>query len=568
MQRLRIPFGMGLIVWTLCWIAPSLVQGAGPADAVPSTACVVVRLKALDATLEKLADFVDEVQPGVGAIVRGGKEQLGQGFGNPGLKGIDATQDIYVIVFAEPQVPPTVVFVMTAKDVEDVKDALESEYEFHHVGNLVAYSADEDALDAVRSRMDGEGKPIWSKIDAATKKLFDASDASVLVNIKQLAEDFSDELDQAEPRLNAALDQLEQILPPEQQQTIGPALDIYRKLGAALISGVRDSESLAMGLSVSSTEIRYDDRLQVTDGTAFAKFLAGQPGGDLAILNRLPAGKSVYSGLKLDLSPLIEWSIGLTKGMMKDASEDQLKRIETAMKKMVGVKFDEISMYFDLSGNTSILRAGSVSVMPPAAVNQLRDASREMMKGMSDLKIKTPAFTQTTKLEIAAEKLGNADVDKLTTRQEFSEDADPTGAQKAIMEVMFGPEGFQQRVLYQQNRVVQSMGGGKETLQDLVKALDQTPAKDSPVAAVRKRFDEKTNVLVLADISRLMIGVLKVVANQNPSLPIDADGLAELKLDPAYLGYSLTFEPNAAKSRVLVPVTAIQNIMQVIPLTR
>ena len=214
MRGLRIPLGVSLFVWSLCGIAVSTVQGA-LLDAVPATASVVVRWKSPQATLDKLGDFVDEVQPGVGAVVRSGMQQLGQAFSNPEMKGIDVSQDVWVIVFAEPQAIPTVVFVMTAKDVDDVKDALDSNFEFHSVGKLIAYSLDEDALSEVSKRLAGEGKAIWSTIDPATKKLFDAAEVSVLVNLKQLTEDFSDELDQAGPQLDAFLDQLTTAIPDE-----------------------------------------------------------------------------------------------------------------------------------------------------------------------------------------------------------------------------------------------------------------------------------------------------------------------------------------------------------------
>lgn len=555
----RIVFGV--IVGTVGWIAPAVVLGA-PADAVPSTACVVMRLKAPNATLDKLADFVDDVQTGVGAVVRGAKDQLGQGFGNPGLKGVDPTQDIFVIVFAEPQVPPTVVFVMTAKDVDDVKDALQSQFEIHSSGKVIAYSTDEDALEQVRKRMEGEGKPLWSKVDQASKKLFDSADVAVLVNIKQLAEDFSDELEQAEPQLNAFIDRIQQIIPEEQKAQMTAAFDMYRVLGAALIAGVRDSNSLVMGLSVSGTDIRYDDRLQVNEGTATAKALASHPAGELNLFDRLPGGKGIYAGMKLDLSGMIEWSMNMTRQMMsKELTPEQAKRMETAIKKLTAEKLDEMSLYMDIVGDTQVLRAGGVTAV--RSPETMREVSRELMTAISDTKIQTPQFTQTSKLEMNAEKIGTANVDVITTSYEFNDAADPTGLQRKIMKVILGEAGMQQRILYQSNRVVQSSGGGKAELEEMVKALDTVPSKSSPIAVARRQFDEKTNVLALVDISRLTTGVLNAIAANNKDAPINIQAISGLKLEPSYLGYSLTLEPNGAKSRLIVPVKLIRNINEI-----
>ncbi len=555
----RIVFGV--IVGTVGWIAPAVVLGA-PADAVPSTACVVIRLKAPDATLEKLADFVDDVQTGVGAVVRGAKIQLGQGFGNPGLKGVDPTQDIFVIVFAEPQVPPTVVFVMTAKDVDDVKDTLQSQFEIHSSGKLIAYSTDEDALEQVRKRMDGEGKPLWSRIDQASKKLFDTADVAVLVNIKQLAEDFSDELEQAEPQLNAFIDRIQEIIPEEQKAQMTAAFDMYRVLGAVLIAGVRDSNSLVMGLSVAGTDIRYNDRLQVNEGTATAKALASQPAGELNLLDRLPVGKAIYAGTKLDLSGMIEWSMNMTRQMMSnELTPEQAMRMETAIKKLTAEKLDEMSLYMDIVGETQVLRAGGVTAV--RSPETMREVSRELMKAIGDTKIQTPQFTQTSKLEMNAEKIGTANVDVITTSHEYSEAMDPTGLQRRIVSVMMGETGMQQRILYQSNRVVQTTGGGKAELEEMVKALDTVPSKSSPAAVARKQFDEKTNVLALVDISRITMGVLKAIAANNKDAPINIQALSGLKQEPSYLGYSLTLEPNGAKSRLVIPLKLIKNINEI-----
>lgn len=554
-------FVFGVIVCAIGWIAPASVQGAA-ADAVPSTACVVVRLKSPDATLEKLADFVDEVQTGVGAVVRGAKNQLGQGFGNPGLKGVDPAQDIFVVVFAEPQVPPTVVFVMTAKDVDDVKDALQSQFEFHSSGKVIAYSTDEDALEEVRKRMDGEGKPLWSKIDQASKKLFDSADVSVLVNIKQLAEDFSDELEQAEPQLNAFIDRIQEIIPEEQKAQMTAAFDMYRVLGSALITGARDSNSLVMGLSVTASEIRYDDRLQVNEGTATAKSLASQPAGELNLFDRLPVGKAIYAGMKLDLSGMIEMSFNMSRQMMSsELTPEQSKRMDNAIKKLTAEKFEEMSLYMDIVGETQVMRAGGATAV--RSVEAMREASRELMKAIGDTKIQTPQFTQTSKLEINAEKLGSANVDLITTRFEYSEDTDPTGIQREIMKVIIGEKGMQQRVLYQSNRVVQTTGGGKAELEEMVKALDTVPAKNSPAVIARKQFDEKTNILALVDISRITVGVLKAIAANRKDAPINVQEVSGLKLESSFLGYSLTLESNAARSRLVVPVKLIKNINEV-----
>ena len=120
-----------------------------------------------------------------------------------------------------------------------------------------------------------------------------------------------------------------------------------------------------------------------------------------------------------------------------------------------------------------------------------------------------------------------------------------------------------QRILYQPNRIVQITGGDKAEFEELVKSLDTAPAKNSPAVVARKQFDEKTNLLALVDVSRLTLGILKAIAANNKDAPINVEELSGLKLEPSFLGYSLTLEPNGAKSRLVVPVTLIKNINQI-----
>lgn len=561
MRRLLVPLGTCLLVWSLGWIAVTSAQAALPADAVPDSASAVVRLKAPQKTLDKVADFVNAVQPGVGPAVQAALPGLGQALGNPELAGVDVEQDIWAVVFAQSEGRPMVVFVVTAKDVDDVKDALPANFEVFTSGKLVAYSEDADALGEVRDRIGGEGKPLWSKVDAASKKLFDAADLSVLVNIKQLAEDFADELDQAEPALNGFIDQLIAVLPEAQRPQLEPAFGMYRALGGVILRGVRDTNSLALGLTVSKTAIRYEDRLQVTAGTPTAKFLAGQAPGDLLTVDKLPPNKSVYAGFKADMSGMIEWSMNLTKGMMKDASAEQLADFEAAVKEMGKLKYEEVAMYMDVVDKAPVLRSGGVSVVTP--VGRLREISHKLMKSMGE--ITSVNFTQKTTLEPNAMKIGGFDVDRILIEQKFDEAADPLGMQKKMMSLMFGDSGMEQLVLYQNNRALQTLGGGKAEMQSLVTSLDSTKPSDAAVSAARKRFPGKANILVLLDVARLLKTGFKLAAEQG-AIPLDADALADLEVEPSFIGYTLTLEPTAARAQFEVPVVQVQNIAKIVTL--
>ncbi|MDB5348002.1 MAG: hypothetical protein JWP89_6379 [Schlesneria sp.] len=533
-------------------------HGAQAVDAVPDTAAVVLRWKAPETSVGKLADFVDAVQPGFGATVKQGVPAIGQAIGNPGLKGVDLSQDIWVVMFAEPQAAPTIVFLMTAKDVDDVKDALGSAFEVHSDGKLVAYSQNDDALEEIRQRLGGEGKSLLTIIDANSKKLFDSSDVALLVNVKQLVEDFSDELDQAEPQLDALIDQFTNALPEAQRPQLEAAFEMYRTLGKALLAGVRDTNSFVLGASFTKTAIRLEDRVQLTDGSASSKVLARQTTGDLALMGKLPADKAAYIGFKGDLSNMIEWSIQMTKGMLTDATDEQKAELDAAMKGLAKFKYEEMAMYLDLTPKAPGFHGGAVSVVN--STKGLKELSHKLLKSMSELH--TPTFTQKTSLEPNAEKIGGVDVDRVTIKQEFDDSNPGVEIQQKVMAALFGDDGMQQLVMYQPTRTLQTTGGGKAEMQALQTAVDSTKTGDSAAATARKRFPAKANIIVLFDIARMVQNGAQLAGEQD--VPVNTEALSGLKLEPSFIGFSIGTEANSLQSQLEVPVLQVQNIAKLI----
>ena len=178
--------GLCVAIGSLSLLMVPIASAADPSDAVPDSASVVVRLKAPETTLGNLGDFVDAVQPGVGAVVKGNLAMLGLAISNPTLAGVDVEKDWWVIAFVESRQKPTLVFVVPAKDADALKSALPPGFHYHAADTLAIYSDNEEALAKVRHRVSGKGTALWSKVDAASKKLFDGSDLSVFINLQQL----------------------------------------------------------------------------------------------------------------------------------------------------------------------------------------------------------------------------------------------------------------------------------------------------------------------------------------------------------------------------------------------
>jgi len=529
-----------------------------PTDAIPDSASIVIRCKAPQATWGKVGDIVDAVQPGFGAAVKGSLPAAGPAIGNPTLQGVDVDNDVWVMVFAQSQTVPTIAYMMTAKDVEDIKDGLGDQFEFHSAGKLVVYSEDEDTVTEIRERMEGKEKGLWSTIDAASKKLIEDSDVSVMVNLTQLTEDYADELDQAEPQLNAIIDQIISNLPDAQRSQLEAVFEMYRGLGKSLVHGVRDAQSLTLAVGLSKTGIRVDTRLQVKDGTSTAEYLGKQKPSALALLSKLPADKSAYLGFNGDMSKTIQWSMSLTKGMVVDATNEQKAAFDNFGEAVQKIKYEEVAMYMDLGTQSPLFTIGTINVLSP--IDAMRSANVAFIKAMG--KIKIGGLTQENVFEPKAEKVAGFDVDRITVKQTLDETADPQGIQQKVYDAMFGASGMQQLMMYQPKRIVQMISGGKGDLEKLLLAVDASNPNSKLLADTRKRFPEKVNVIGLIDLARLATNGIKI-ASEN-GVPVNPAGLDGLKLEPSLIGFSLACEGDALRTQVEIPVTTAQNIAKII----
>jgi hypothetical protein len=551
--------GTGCLIWTMMWGAASGAYAATIADAVPESASVVVRWKSPQASVGKLADFIDAVQPGFGIFARSYLPSAGQWVGIPGFEGVDLDQDFLAVIFVEPQVSPTVVFVLTAKDVDAIKQELSSDYEVYVSGNLLAYSTDEDSLEEIKERLENKGTSLWSSVDPASTKTFNDADLSVVVNVKQLATDFADEIKAAGPQLDAIIDQITNAMPEDQQQKIGAALDVYRHIGKSLLAAVHDTKSFVLGITVNKDAIRYEDRLQIAEGTPTAQFLAGQPMGDLSLINKLPANKSLYLGSNFDASSMTEWSMKMAKHMAGNLSSEQSEELDAIYKEMRALKFGEVGIYLDLADKSPALRAGTVTTVTPA--NRMREISSVMLKVLG--KIELPNLKQSTTVESNVAKVAGFEVDRITVKQEIEGAPDPFGFQKIFQAVLFGDDGIQQLVTYPTDRMIQTTGGGTAELQTLIDSLAANPESGSAVATTRRRFGEKANFVALLDLARFTVNGLKAAGNET-SLPFSTKSLDNVTLSPSFVGFSLSCEPTATRFQIELPLSQFQNILKIV----
>ena len=576
MRRLHVGGAVCLAFWMLGWEAVSKAQAAQPADAVPDSASLVLRWKSPRASLERLAEFADAAVPGLGFGERINREWLSLLVGTisggelPDMTGVDASQDFWIILTAESGREMPLVFMVTAKDVEAVKTALDDQFATHAVGNLVVFSEDEEAVDKVRDQLQRKQSTFWSGVDAASKRLFDASDVSVIVNVRRLTDEFADIVTWAETSINTfqvsnspsesdkgQLNQLDEGQLAALQSYMSATEDLYRDIGRDVIRGIRDSKCLVLGVSFSKTAIRCETALQVEMETPTASAFAKQTTSELSLMSRLPANQAVYYGVCGDSAGYMDWSREFTRKMLKRSSNEESSKLNAALKETGSVKFEEMAGYLDIAASEPAFRMGTVSMMTPT--KPMRELSHLFYKAMSKL----PTPFSSMKLESGVDKIGGVEVDRTTVKLESDTAADPTDLMPNYLKVLYGEKGLETLEMHQTNRLLQVTGGGKPGLQSLIAALDAPPAKGSPVADARPRLAEKANVVVLIDLARLILSGAPRAAREG-ILPIDAGALDALTTDASFIGFSLICEPVGIRSQLDIPVAQAQNIAKVI----
>ena len=214
---------------------------------------------------------------------------------------------------------------------------------------------------------------------------------------------------------------------------------------------------------------------------------------------------------------------------------------------------------------TGSMDAGVVQVTGVAEVDapeKVRSLLQKLYKTLGE--IKTGKIKQTYKIEEEAEKYGSNSADVLTVTTTSEDPEDPVGKQvQQMMKILYGPDGARTRVVYLKDRIVQSMGGGKQAMADTLQGQTGS-ATDTSVAKARGQLGTDANLVFLIDLPNLIKNVALLVAQSGASpIPMPpAKILEEVKLKESYLGISVATEARSIRSRAYLPVEQVQGLMR------
>lgn len=558
--------GAAVLALGFVLVAQLSVQAAGPLDLIPADATAVIRLKSPEATIGKVGNFANAVQPGLGFMVQGQAPGLGVAISNPTLGGVDLKQDWYVAVFAVKGAEPAVVFVVPATDVKALQGGVDESFTFASKDSWVAYSQDEAVMELVEECISGGADAASGAIDDRSSALISDSDLAAWVNVAGLADTYKTELEGADDQLDGLLEGLIAQIPQQPGVNLGAVLKMYGEIGHGVLQALRDSQAFSIGISISNTAITIDELLVVKAQTKTDEYLATQKTSKLDVLAKLPENKHGYMALHGNFKGLMEWGMSFMSEML-DSDPETTKKLNALVTGMKDVEVGQIGWGFsfdDSDEDAGLIRGYSISNARPAS--KLRELGRVMGTAY---KMELPGMTQEVTLKKDAETYDRLTADVLTIKQTFDEDANPAAKfQNMFQEILNGKDGMVQRMIVKSDDVmIQSIGGTQETMKEALAAYDATPGtKPSDNQKSRAGLLADANIVGQVDLPNLLIVLARALlaTEELPiPVPIKAEQLAGLSVPRSYIGFSAGTVPQGVQLKTQIEAKTLQGFFQI-----
>lgn len=592
-----------LIVAGLTAVSRPVEAATDPVEAFPDSTSVLLRFKDPTTTIKRAVRIATGLDKEFGQTIQQMSNGIGALISNPKGVGVDRKGDWWLAVFLHDDAPPGVVFAIPASDADAMKRALSqggggqrggvaapgsrnpaggpaagrpgfgarNGYQFVDISKYVLYTTDQAAVQAMQARINGTGRSIKTLIDAESNGVMLRGDLSVYVNVRQLRERYKVELEAAGEEVDAALKDLPNFAPKVPDVDLEPVFKMYGRMFQGLLQGVQDAESFTAGIAVRSRGVEMEEYLRVKADSPTDRFLQSSAPSELAALDKLPPNKLMYVGMHCDITALTKWGMELTSAMLKDEKVKQ--QMQEVLKAFQEVKFGGMVMGFGL-GDLEHGALQTVTFTEVTPVEPIRDLSRKTTQALGQMSF--AGIKQQMELKPDAETYGQHSADILTLKTEVDAQADPLGIQKQIMSMMYGPEGMTQRIVYLNNGMVQTMGGGRKAMEEALKSLE-APSKSSSdepanptLDLTRSQLSAKANLVWLMDVPGLVSDALGLMSSGGGQLPvaIPEEELKKLSGQRSYLGCSVTTEPAGLRAKTFVPKQQIESIYKLVGMFR
>ncbi len=541
----------GLAVTLAMTFGFTLQAADSPLSQISDEADVVIRIRAFDATVEKVAALANAVQPGIGDMVSQNATLFGPVISNPALAGVDRTQDFYLVLFMREEGEPKALFAIPTTDGAALQKALPENFESQVRENWVFY-ADKDhgvpeAVSATESLATLLGK-------SKANSVFENSDFGLHVNVAHIADVYDAQIQEGRQKFEAGVQQGLNTPGVENAEAIVEILKWEANLAFQLLD---ELETVTIGVTATEAGLEIEDYFDFEADSKIAAFLAKQPTSQFAALSKLGAELPLYLGISAEFSELAQATEKLTSALYQDETVRQ--GMQDYMETLKSLKVTSAVMSFDLASGTQGLFRSSAFIETKAAADLLTAARKFAATSKS---IKIGEMTQETTLEPEAETIGTRQIDLLTIKQTLDPNQPGAQMQAMITGVMFGPNGIQTRTTALADGFLQAQGGDQQTMEAALTAYD---ANSNSLEDVRAGLAEKSHVLLLLDLPGLVNnGMLAATTIPGIPVPFERAAVEDLQIGHSYTAISAVAEEHAVRIKTKVPVEQFRGVLKLV----
>ncbi|MGH7128022.1 MAG: hypothetical protein ACREIV_05605, partial [Planctomycetaceae bacterium] len=554
-----------LVAFCVLMFAAPAWAAADPLEAVPDSAAVVVRLRKPRPAIERALQLIKDADNTAGRQLQLMALGIGSLIGNPNGAGIDANKDWYLAVFMSEQARPSIVYIIPATDKQRMRAALGERFQSDlEYDDWVLYSTDSEALQKCRLQTLGRGRSIAQALGANSKAMMDGHDLSLYLNLGAFKQAYRIELDAAKAELEETLANLGEKAPIVEGADMDAVYQMYGDLFKTVLQGFEDAQGLTIALSANRSGLSTASLLSVTPNSPTDKLLQlHQPSG-FALLEKLPADRLVYAGVRINFEPMVQWSQRLVAALAQTGdptTAEDFQTLQQAMQEFSGLKYGEMAMSFGLGSLADgVIRYVTVAQVTPT--EKVRELTRQVWES------RPLAEADQVQIEFKpdAETYGTFTAD--VTTQKVDPAADPLG----IWTTMYGAEGMVTRTAYLPDAVVQTIGGGTQEMQATIDALTgaggtatntESRARSPQFQTTRRRLPAEANAILLIDVPGLIGRGVELAAAGGLQLPVDAAGLKPLGEKRSYSGFALSIEPGGIRTQAEVPSQQIIGLVKI-----
>ncbi|WP_339910783.1 hypothetical protein [Symmachiella dynata] len=536
-----------------------------PGDWISDDAIIVVRVRQPKTTMAKVVSFVYSAAPMYTPLLLSNESDILEFTNEPLFKATDLDHDFWWAMFNDEAGEAVSAFIVRTRDDDEVINELNeliaddaSESVLRH-GRYVIIATAQPTLDHIQKRIDGQGTSWRESISPEQKKTFETGDLSVHVNTRHVYDIIRKNADDdvvAHKEFRNSLTQMLFNAYDEEAVLKFVSREILEKGADAIVGAAGVAISATVDHTGIETEILIDHDLDRENVKQKPHALS-----NFRVLHRMPPDRQCYVAGTAPIPSPAGWFLNVIDVDNHDDKDaptlTEQGKIQRRLRKL---KYGQWSAAFSLPTITS----------PEFRLDEVAEienpqAHRLMNNNLAIIQTQFEEFREKRAYELldGVEQFGDrtADVHRVTYKKNDEEEENEDTHAK-----IYGSNGLVSRCVYEDNLFVNTIGGGKQAMQE---ALQRTHATDIAnlrpgLAATRAKLPENSSFILLLDAASAFASLTQLewvvdVTNQEDELgEIVNLGIKMAKPTQSYSGVAFALEPEQARLNLYVPIEQLR----------